>query len=163
MTVSYQGTLEDFVEAARAFSGQRWYGRWASPSLYVIGTLTIVGTLYYAWEYGGEAYPLGLILGVTLLALPAAMRAGVVSTFKQRTSFQRPVTLGICDEAVEVTTAESTGKLEWSAFHKTVEAKNVFLLFLDPLYYIVVPKRAFTPEQLAEFRELLARKIPQKK
>ncbi|HSE48126.1 MAG TPA: hypothetical protein VLA96_02850 [Terriglobales bacterium] len=107
MDISFQVTLEEFAEAGRAFSAQRWLGRWANSLFYLVGTLTIIGTLYYAWEYGGEAYPLGLILGVTLLAIPSAMRASVAANFKKRSAFQKPVTMVIGDEALELTTCKA--------------------------------------------------------
>jgi hypothetical protein len=163
MDISFQVTLEEFAEAGRAFSAQRWLGRWANSLFYLVGTLTMIGTLYYAWEYGGEAYPLGLILGVTLLAIPSAMRASVAANFKKRSAFQKPVTMVIGDEALELTTVQSQAKVAWGAFQRVLETRNVCLLFLDAESYIMIPKRAFSPEQLAEFRDLLARKLPQKR
>jgi hypothetical protein len=53
-------------------------------------------------------------------------------------------------------------EIEWSAFHSRMETATGFALFYESIFF-PFPKRAFTPEQLTEFRELIARKIPQKK
>jgi len=52
-----------------------------------------------------------------------------------------------------------SSRLQWSGFVNWVEEKQVFALFTSPKAFIVLPKRAFTPEQVAEFRELLRQNI----
>jgi hypothetical protein len=43
-----------------------------------------------------------------------------------------------------------------------VEEKAIFALFPHPKIFIVIPKRAFSADQLVEFRELLRQKVKQK-
>ena len=54
----------------------------------------------------------------------------------------------------------SSSDLEWKNYIRCLEAKNQFLLYPSPAHFNIVPKRAFTPEQMAEFRTLIAQNIP---
>src|SRR3954464_13574388 len=67
------------------------------------------------------------------------------------------------EPGLEIEGPQGSAQLQWSSFDRFLEsATNVTLVRL-PGIMNSFPKRAFTPEQLAEFRELLARKIPLKK
>lgn len=62
-----------------------------------------------------------------------------------------------------ITTEDPTAatQLQWKVFFQVRETKTLFLLFSHPHYANVIPKRAFaTAEDLAHFRELLARRYP---
>jgi hypothetical protein len=62
-----------------------------------------------------------------------------------------------------ITTEDPTAatQLQWNVFFQVRETKTLFLLFSHPHYANVIPKRAFaTAEDLAHFRELLARRYP---
>jgi hypothetical protein len=51
-------------------------------------------------------------------------------------------------------------EVPWSSFERFCETKNLFLLYQTKDYAGVVPKRAFSsPEQLAEFRNLIAQRV----
>ena len=50
--------------------------------------------------------------------------------------------------------------MEWRSFIRCLESKDHFLLYSSPKCFNTVPKRAFTPEQSAEFRSLVKHNIP---
>jgi hypothetical protein len=52
--------------------------------------------------------------------------------------------------------------IAWSMFISWTEGKSLFLLFPQPHLYAIIPKRAFSKDQLAEFREILRRNIASK-
>jgi hypothetical protein len=52
--------------------------------------------------------------------------------------------------------------IEWKNFIRWVEAKDNFLLYSSPVAFNIVPKRAFTPEQIDEFRTILNQHIHSK-
>lgn len=66
------------------------------------------------------------------------------------------------DDGVVAETLVSETRLKWNAFESWFENDQNFALYSGLSVYMF-PKRAFTPEQLAEFRDLLARKLPPKK
>jgi hypothetical protein len=49
--------------------------------------------------------------------------------------------------------------LEWKHYIRHLESKRQFLLYSSPVLFIIVPKRALTPEQVSEFRTLLAQNL----
>jgi hypothetical protein len=50
--------------------------------------------------------------------------------------------------------------IEWKNFIRVHEAKSQFLFYSSPFFFNIVPKRAFTPEQLTAFRALIAHYVP---
>jgi hypothetical protein len=54
-------------------------------------------------------------------------------------------------------------KLEWRHYTRVLDSKNHFLFYGSPVVSNVVPKRAFTAEQMADLRTLLTNHMPQGK
>jgi hypothetical protein len=79
--------------------------------------------------------------------------------FGKQPSLQGPRTLLLDTAGVHLRWTSGTTDLEWSNFARRLEDKNLFLLYTSPVFFTVVPKRAFTPEQLSEFRTILAQNI----
>lgn len=52
--------------------------------------------------------------------------------------------------------------VEWRSFIRWLECKNQILIYSSPVYFIIIPKRALTPDQLTEIRGLLAQNIGSK-
>jgi hypothetical protein len=50
-------------------------------------------------------------------------------------------------------------RLNWSTYIGWAEGESVFVLFPQPRIYVPIPKRAFSTEQLGQFREILRRNI----
>lgn len=55
-----------------------------------------------------------------------------------------------------------SARTAWSDFAGIYESPTQILLYRSKFFYLIVPKRAFTPDQLAEFRDLAARHISKK-
>jgi hypothetical protein len=72
---------------------------------------------------------------------------------------QGTVNLQISESSLHLETPKSDATLLFTALVRYVEGKTTFSLYTTPRIFITVPKRAFTPEQLAEFRQLLEQKI----
>jgi hypothetical protein len=60
--------------------------------------------------------------------------------------------------AISDSNGQSTSK--WTAFIRYAETKNLFVLFYRPNLCHTVPKRAFAPEDLSRFREILQQSVP---
>lgn len=52
-----------------------------------------------------------------------------------------------------------SAQIEWGNFIRWVECDTEFLIYSSPACFNIVPKRALPPEQLAEFRALLAQNL----
>ena len=79
--------------------------------------------------------------------------------YTKQPSAQGPRTMTLDDSGVHLRWETGESKLEWRVFMRWVESKDQFLLYSSPKCFNMLPKRALTPEQLAEFRVLLKAKI----
>jgi len=99
---------------------------------------------------------LALILGNPWLA--ARMQ------FRRMPSAQGLMTVAISESGLHIRTQHGDSQVAWSAYIGWGEEKSVFVILPQPRIYVPIPKRAFTAEQLAEFRETLRRNVlPQNK
>ncbi len=79
--------------------------------------------------------------------------------FRGSPSAQSPMTIDASDAGLAVHSAYGESQVSWSAYIAWAEAKSIFVILPQPRIYVPIPKRAFTAEQLNEFRELLRRNI----
>jgi len=50
--------------------------------------------------------------------------------------------------------------MKWDNFVRFLESDDIFVLFHSDLIFNILPKRAFTTDEVDRFRELILRKIP---
>ena len=63
------------------------------------------------------------------------------------------------DSGMIFRSAKGTAELNWDAFPRYAETKNLFMLYVQSRLFHVIPKRAFTPEDLLAFREMLQMRL----
>jgi len=73
------------------------------------------------------------------------------------------MTIEPSDAGLHIQSAHADSKVAWSAYVAWGENKTVFVILPQPRIYVPIPKRAFSAEQLSEFREILRRNILPKK
>jgi hypothetical protein len=79
--------------------------------------------------------------------------------FRNTPSAHDPVTIEASDSGLQIHSVHADSQVAWSAYMAWGEYKSVFVILPQPRIFVPIPKRAFTSEQLAEFRELLSRSI----
>jgi hypothetical protein len=79
--------------------------------------------------------------------------------FRRMPSAQGRMSLAASDSEMHVRSQHWNSELEWATYISWAEDESVFVLFPQPRLYVPIPKRAFTDEQLTEFREILQRKM----
>ncbi len=81
-------------------------------------------------------------------------------TFRQQKALHLPYSFELTDELF-IATAEYGGtKMTWDYFRKWKEGKTIFTVYQSDRIMQMIPKRAFTsPEEMAQLRELLTKKI----
>jgi hypothetical protein len=84
------------------------------------------------------------------------------SQFRGSPTAKTPISLAAADGGLHFRSRQTDSKVDWSAYINWIEEKGIFALFPHPKIFIVTPKRAFSTDQLVEFRELLRRKVKQK-
>lgn len=81
--------------------------------------------------------------------------------FRRTAKFHERTALTFSDEQIRYKTPSIDSTLDWSLFTDLVEDDQLFLLrYKAPRTYAIIPKRAFaSPAAIAEFRDLVGRKL----
>jgi len=165
MNVQFELTLEDFRAAhslARSTHAAARFQRILRVSAPLLGFLLVL-SFTVAIGLGKQAAiePLrpALYLGLGLLALPLVVHYGQRQTYMR--SFpdkqgSRLITISVDQDGV---TSGMPGVAEsrygWSAVRSFVEDKNIALIYVAQVNFLMLPKRAFTSDQLTSVRSLM--------
>ena len=76
--------------------------------------------------------------------------------------FQEQFTAEISDDVIKTQSATFDSTVKWEYFLRVVESHKLFLLYVSPRLFHMIPKRGFAPGEADQFRELLKGKLPPK-
>jgi len=166
MKITYRLTPEEYGEAQRAHASSKALWRWRnriSLTIIIFFLAASIALSIFDSEMGVMVRP-AIILFSGLLALLFLGRSNLVWRWQYNKidALKRECTAEISDEGIISNTEVARSEMKWNLFTRWYEGKNVFLLYLQPRLFNIVPKRAFAPGEAEEFRELLRRKIPAK-
>ena len=174
MQLEYTITPEDYMQATglwmRNASSRPQISYWLCswPGI-VVGVLAVVlaipvasSSLFRAQD-NMAAIILWIVLVCFLLTLPIRYRRVV----KKRYDMQRmaaTIRVEMNETGVEIirTSGDADVRYRWQAFVKQLESESLYLLFPTEMSFVIIPKRALTPDQQTELRDLLAAHIPSK-
>jgi hypothetical protein len=134
-----------------------------------LGGFLILGTFYLYVKNGAQegatntsfSYLMPLLMGVLFLSLPL-WQAWLV--WRSNKSVRGAITCWADENGFSQQTMNSDLTVKWPALIKFKETRNLFLVYPSKQMCYLIPKRAFTDEsEVKEFRELLGRKINQRK
>ncbi|HTZ89843.1 MAG TPA: YcxB family protein [Alloacidobacterium sp.] len=171
MELTYTITFEEYAEALRqraALFGKPksyYYTSWRAPVLLVfclaIGLLLSQArgtSAYIVWSFLIAVYGLGL--AYKLLICPRLIRK---SYEQQKAGFDLRMTISETGLEVESSGGESYARYRWAAFMKQAESDRIFVLFFNPLQFVILPKRAMAEVQSEELRVLFGANISTKR
>jgi hypothetical protein len=143
-------------EYAGALKVTRAYRRWATLAL--AGAFGLTGVTLLA---SGNPQPGGfcLVLVPVYLAAPSLEIRWARRKFGRRTD-RLPTMAVFTDTTFATRSAMQTVKVAWQACLKTVETPESFLIYASKRNVAVVPKRAFSPPDLAVLSDFLRGAIP---
>ncbi|NUT94278.1 MAG: YcxB family protein [Saccharothrix sp.] len=98
---------------------------------------------------------LGLLLAFAMKPYMVSM-----SVKQQWAGIKADFRLDVDEEWVSFSYPAFQSRIRWEAMEKVVETPEAWMLVLGKVQATAVPKSAMTPEQLAEFTALLARRRP---
>jgi hypothetical protein len=150
---------KDYRAALQLHQRPLRFWRWAANALLLLAVV-----LFFARSAGGNwefftylICPALVVSGLLLLLLRAILPSKVTRSFRQMKELQGPQTVEVMADGLHGATALGTITRPWSYFHHWIEDDRLFLLYLNELQFIVLPKRAFTdPAVLAALRQHLA-------
>jgi len=106
-----------------------------------------------------------LALGIAgWLLWPMLFSAAARRSLANKSDAERTVTWRFSPESVEITTATSYGRFDWSAIHRFLEGSETFVLYISEVAVQVIPKRVFRSEAVDALRAMFTQRItPRKK
>jgi|SRR5208282_4943230 YcxB-like protein len=154
--------VDDYVVGYKTYA-RRGRRKWTTRFLWAMGiggfAIGIFGSIGPKSTVG-PAIPLFLISAyVIYLAATVWARAGRRS-FSGRPELAQEYTVDIDDSGVAFNGPISASKWTWPAFIKQLEADKIFLAYLSPCAFVILPKRVLGPGQSDQLRELLRQKLP---
>jgi hypothetical protein len=163
MEVTYQLTAADYVQAQKACRRKnaliKWSWRLMIAFVVVFVLIAIIGIANTPADKRPSSIPLILLIAFWVYFFAAYPRIAARRNFQRMPSAQGTQTLQADHDGVRIRSSCSDWNLSWPAIVRNVELADDFLIFTSPSFVIPIPKRAFTPDQLTEFRTLLHEKI----
>jgi hypothetical protein len=156
--VHYQCSSEDYVEA------QKTHFKKTARILFAGYLLMIPVGLFEVRTIGFPRTAPALILASILLALPflSISKRSVRRDFRKHPNLAYEYLLRADDNGLEMISNFSGQTSKWASYTAFRETSNLFMIYCGARMFTMVPKRAFTPLQLDEFRVLVRRKLPVK-
>jgi len=162
MDVSYQLTEDDYRHGLLAWRSSSAWRRWNRRVGLVVMVPLLVSSTILLLRNPELRLVSSLSLGFAvfwLLAVWIGPRLQARLQFRRMPSAQSPMAVTISDSEMHLRSQHYDSHISWSTYIGWAEEESVFVLFPQPRIYLPIPKRAFTPEQLADFRETLRRNI----
>lgn len=167
MTIEFNITEDDFVDFQRQFARLRpWYTKLV-PRFAEVMIVILLLLLLLAFTEGTNVGlqtlntlgPLVLLLAVIVAYFRFFSRYQSRLLCRKSQNLLGAMILDASNESFSVVSTRGRTQDDWTSFRKFSETDRLFMLFMDPPLCTVIPKRAFTPDQLEEFRTLLREKI----
>jgi hypothetical protein len=161
MEIPYQLTQRDFYDSIIAHRNRNVFSKWLyrlNKALALAGLALViifgVSVIPYA-EWPSSYVPLFLLCIFIACLLWISPRLIAGSQFSKQPAVQGPRTVLIDSVGAHWRFNGGSSEHEWKNFVRVLETKTHFLFYSSPASFNPVPKRALTPEQMAEFRALL--------
>lgn len=160
MEVNYQCTFSDYQEALDS----QMSGPTVAYFLAIGGVFLLIVGISGVFTQGhpGSAFTavVGLFLVLPLL-LRIAKKFWVAHDFRKHPSCGRGAHMVVDGEGLRVEDELERRETKWPAITCYRETENLFILHEGPRFLRIFPKRAFSGQDLDDFRQLCAKKITQ--
>jgi hypothetical protein len=164
MQIKYSLTLRDYRDAQLLHakrSAMHYLAHCAAHYLYPLVGIAILAFEFTPHHFVGLPRPnlTGTLCGLLLVCVPVYLRWMTKRCFKRTRSGTDACTIDLEQERVQTKGSHTRSEVEWSAFQSSSEDAKIFLLYLAPAKFVVIPKRACTADQVLELRSLLQNNV----
>jgi hypothetical protein len=167
--ISYRITREDYIDAQKLHRSK-------SPGAVVrairLGAKVLAVAIFLillAWVLiSGDRRLWPSLAPLFILGVLWALIFWVWAPFYWRRSyakdrrFQQQFTADISEDGVHLESVDFDANLKWSIYLRFLESDRIFLLYQTDRMFNLLPKAAFAPGEIDEFRQLARRKLPDK-
>jgi len=162
MQVTFQLTADDYREGLLAWRNLNPWRRWGFRTFTVLMGLVFLYSIVQLFVASVDFYtflPGFVFSAVVLFFIWGGPSLSARRQFRTTPSAHDPMTIEASDAGLQIHSVHADSKLAWSTYRAWGEYRSVFVILPQPRIYVPIPKRAFTAEQLVEFRELLERNV----
>jgi hypothetical protein len=157
-------TFEDYLASMRLHAMKNWWLRLNYfTARFMVPVLGACFILLGLLSFGHGALSAFLIydfgFGALFVLYPWYYRARLKRCYRRTRTGSGDTSVEIGEEMIRVQAENTSSEFTWKAVQLFREDQKVFMLYLAPAKFIALPKRAFTPEQIAELQSLLARRF----
>ena len=100
------------------------------------------------------------LIAIYFLYCGFAIRRYFRRSYQNDRRFQHDFTTDMSEDGILITMPTAESRMKWDNFVRFLESDDIFVLFHSDLIFNILPKRAFTTDEVDRFRELILRKIP---
>jgi hypothetical protein len=166
--ITYQLTADDYRHGAIAWRSLRAYRKWFVPGVSFLCGVALARSIQQAYERPTSLNlaVAGALIGVAVFWIVVVWLGPPFSARRQFSSMPTahgPITIEASESGLHILSVHTESRVAWSAYVAWAEERSVFIILPQPRIYVPIPKRAFTAEQIVEFRETLRRGIPPQK
>lgn len=163
MEITYMLTAADYYESLKAYRSRRFVGRWFWRLIWVVIALALVVPLVYLLIGNHNMYlqfrPWFIVGILWAILFGLGPRYTARRYAKGIPGAAHPRTMTITDDGIHTRNAQNESRLAWPSLLDWREGKNVFTVFMSPISFFPVPKRAMTDARQQEFRALLKQHV----
>lgn len=162
MKIVYRVTEEDFMEAHDLFvKKEKWSRRLSRRIMPWMGaSITLFSIVIGAVGKDRFAAVVLAFIGLYFLYCGFALRPLFKKLYTRDPGYRHEITADITEDGVHMVTSSTDTRLNWDRIVRFAESDKIFMLYYSQWGFSVVPKNAFLPGEVENFRELLQRKIP---
>jgi len=163
MELTYTLAPDDYRQCLKAYRNRRFLRRWFWRLMWVATIVFVALPLGALILHNRQAYlqlrPLGFVGMLWAIVFIGGPRRMGNKLINGNPGAREPRTVEISDAGINSRTSINETKLAWPSIVGWSEGPKVFTLFLSPISFFPVPKRAMTDVQQQEFRALLKQHV----
>jgi hypothetical protein len=164
MELKYSLTQEDFLESLIFHRNPTAFLKWCLRLLAAIVFCSVAVYIFYITKRStintlSGAVPLLAMTLAWFWIFLAGPRRAARRQFRKQPAAQGSWTLLIDDSGVHARWEGGSSEVEWKNYIRWRESNNLILLYLSPVSWGIIPKRALDPPQLTELRALLEQNV----
>jgi|CZKF01.1.fsa_nt_gi hypothetical protein len=164
MQIQFQLSLDDYLAAQRLHAIRSSWPRFTNALTHYIYPILGLCFLVLSIPLIGSKVPdhsglTMIVCGMILVCCPLYMHFQRKRCYKRTRSDNGECNLTLDEERIGIEGQFTNGEMDWRAVKSFRENKKVFLLYLAPAKFLVVPKRVCTDAQISELRAILSQKI----
>jgi hypothetical protein len=162
LQISYQLTVDDYRQAFKAFRKRTPFSRWVyflvTPLFVLVAASALLLTFFGPDRSFHNLFPLWAIVAFWAWYIWCCRYRVANRMMKGNPSALLPHTMDVSESGIFSRTSASETRFTWDIIVGWAEVERVFVLFLSPVSFFPIPKRAISSDQQNELRTLLQSK-----